>query len=66
MIKQIAILATLGLILTIGALSTIYPQHAVMGDTNHNTRNDNGFYGGGAPPYGEGGAQNPPQNGQNP
>ena len=52
-------MAMLGLILTIGALSTIYPQHAVMGDTNHNTRNDNGFFGGGS-------ASNPDgQKGQN-
>jgi len=28
MIKQIAMVVTLGLILTIGTLTTIYPQHA--------------------------------------
>jgi len=37
--KQIAMLITLGLVLTVGVLATIYPQHAFAGSSIGNVGN---------------------------
>ena len=44
MIKQIAMVATLGLILTVGASTTIYPQYA-YGNHNHQSISDSSVNG---------------------
>ena len=71
MIKQIAMMVMLGPLLTVGALMTIYPQHASADTTtnpNRNGRNyDNGYFGGGiaSNPNGQKGQNASPDDGTN-
>jgi hypothetical protein len=69
--KQIAMMVMLGLLLTVGALMAIYPQHASADTTtnpNGNGRNyDNGYFGDGiaSNPDGQKGQNASPDGGTN-